>query len=264
MVRRRNGFSWLPWLYGWARAAGPRGAEAPRAPGASHASFRDYKWSVRGKYPTVALGIATLSIILAGHFGSYASRMGENYTRACSLHPKLKISAFEEWKHRFLTIWYFPILNSVIPATIPLKQKENWSWQAKKPLLKGGRGKWGDICWRKAWGGEFRCWPESIYREKDDDHMPSSGKPQLTEEKKPFCTVDLNLIRGLRPCSCHCPWGDELRVIGKGIFFDSPIFWTGMWFLLQQSQNGNPKELKPHIGQFSFPPRIHAFGRGVF
>jgi uncharacterized membrane protein len=184
-------------------------------------AFRDYKW-YREKVSKVAIGITTLSIILAGHFGATLTH-GENFILEPVLAAQVKMVPFEEaqvFNHLIL-----PVLeNKCNSCHNSSKAKGELIMTSIKTLLKGGEN---GVIFVGGKPEESSLLNRIHLPEEDDDHMPPSGKPQLTEGEKVLLVQWIQSNLEPETMLVSLPESDELRVIAME-FFDSqssePVF----------------------------------------
>lgn len=179
-------------------------------------AFRNYSW-YQEKAAKVGIGITTLSIILTGHFGATLTH-GENFILEPILAARIESVPFEEaevFNHLIL-----PVLeNKCNSCHNPSKSKGELNMRNMQALLKGGEN--GPVFV----GGkpeESSLFERIHLPEDDDDHMPPSGKPQLTAEEKALLEqwIKSNLEPDTKLVSL--PESDSLRVMAMG-FFDSQV-----------------------------------------
>jgi uncharacterized membrane protein len=175
-------------------------------------AFRDFAW-YQDKVAKVGIGLTTLSIVLAGHFGATLTH-GENFILQPVLATQVKMVPFEEaqvFDHLIL-----PILeNKCNSCHNPSKAKGQLIMTSMRALLKGGEN--GDVFV----GGkpeESSLLQRIHLPEDDDDHMPPSGKPQLTEVEKAMLEQWIKSNFEPQTKLVSLPEADELRVMAAGFF----------------------------------------------
>ncbi|OOG72423.1 hypothetical protein B0E43_15415 [Algoriphagus sp. A40] len=138
-------------------------------------AFRNQKW-YQGKAAIAGIGMVAITLVLAGHLGATLTH-GESFILGPVLSSKTEQVPFEEaevFEHLIL-----PVLERKCNSCHnPTKAKGELDMSSMKALLKGGEN--GEIFV----GGkpEESTLLERIHLpEENDDHMPPSGKPQLTE-----------------------------------------------------------------------------------
>ncbi len=179
-------------------------------------AFRDNRW-YQEKVAKVAIGITTFSIILAGHFGATLTH-GENFILEPVLAAQVEMVPFEEaqvFNHLIL-----PVLeNKCNSCHNSSKAKGELIMTSIKTLLKGGEN--GEVFV----GGkpeESSLLSRIHLPEEDDDHMPPSGKPQLTDKEKALLEQWIKSNLEPETMLVSLPESDELRVIARA-FFDSQL-----------------------------------------
>ena len=177
-------------------------------------AFRDYKW-YQEKVSKIAIGVTTLSIILAGHFGATLTH-GENFVLEPILASQVEIVPFEEaqvFDHLIL-----PILeNKCNSCHNSSKAKGELIMTSIKTLLKGGEN---GVIFVGGKPEESSLLNRIHLPEEDDDHMPPSGKPQLTSGEKALLVQWIKSNLEPETMLVSLPESDELRVIARK-FFDS-------------------------------------------
>ncbi|WP_339700692.1 DUF2231 domain-containing protein [Algoriphagus aquimarinus] len=179
-------------------------------------AFRDNQW-YQEKVAKVAIGITTFSIILAGHFGATLTH-GENFILEPVLAAQVKMVPFEEaqvFNHLIL-----PILeNKCNSCHNSSKAKGELIMTSIKTLLKGGEN---GVVFVGGKPEESSLLSRIHLPEQDDDHMPPSGKPQLTDKEKALLEQWIKSNLEPETMLVSLPESDELRVIAR-VFFDSQL-----------------------------------------
>ncbi|RIW15703.1 cytochrome C [Algoriphagus lacus] len=177
-------------------------------------AFRNYPW-YPGNIANVGIGVTALSIILAGHFGSNLTH-GENFILEPILANKVEQVPFEEaqvFDHLIL-----PILESKCNSCHnPSKAKGELIMTTLEALLKGGEN---GVVFVGGKPEESPLLNRIHLPEEDEDHMPPTGKPQLTDSEKAILEQWIKSNLEPETLLVTLPESDELRIMAKG-FFDS-------------------------------------------
>lgn len=175
-------------------------------------AVRNRSW-YREKIAKVGIGITTLSIILAGHFGATLTH-GENFILEPVLATKIEMVPFEEaqvFDHLIL-----PVLeNKCNSCHNPSKSKGELDMTSLRALQKGGEN---GIVFVGGKPEESSLLQRIHLPEEDDDHMPPSGKPQLTAEE--IAILEQWIKSNLEPDTklVSLPESDSLRMLSVGFF----------------------------------------------
>ncbi len=184
-------------------------------------AFRNYPW-YREKVAKAGIGITALSIILAGHFGATLTH-GENFILEPILTTQVDMVTFEEAKlfdHLIL-----PVLEKKCNSCHnPSKAKGELIMTNMKALLKGGEN---GVVFVGGKPEESTLLSRIHLPEDDEDHMPPSGKPQLTELEKALLEQWIKSNLAPETIVASLPESDELRIMAIG-FLNSretePVF----------------------------------------
>jgi uncharacterized membrane protein len=184
-------------------------------------AFRNYPW-YRGKVAKAGIGITAISIILAGHFGATLTH-GENFILEPVLTTQVDRVTFEEAKlfdHLIL-----PVLEKKCNSCHNTsKAKGELIMTNMKALLKGGEN---GVVFVGGKPEESTLLSRIHLPEDDEDHMPPSGKPQLTEVEKALLEQWIKSNLAPETIVASLPESDELRIMAIG-FLNSreaePVF----------------------------------------
>ncbi|MFN3996240.1 c-type cytochrome domain-containing protein [Algoriphagus sp.] len=175
-------------------------------------AFRNSTW-YQEKVSKIGIGLTTLSILLAGHFGASLTH-GENFILEPILSSKVQMVPFEEalvFDHLIL-----PVLeNKCNSCHNPSKSKGELNMTNFRALMKGGENGVVFVASKP----EVSALLQRIHLpEDDDDHMPPSGKPQLTTEE--IALLEQWIKSNLEPDTklVSLPETDSLRVMSIGFF----------------------------------------------
>ena len=179
-------------------------------------AFRDYQW-YKEKVAKVGIGITALSIILAGHFGATLTH-GENFILEPVFSTEVKMVPFEEaqvFDHLILPV----LKNKCNTCHNSSKAKGELNMTSMKTLLKGGEN---GVVFVGGKPEESSLLTRIHLPEDDEDHMPPSGKNQLTEEEKAL--LEQWIKSNLEPATklVSLPESDELRLIARAFFNSQP------------------------------------------
>jgi len=173
-------------------------------------AFRNYPW-YRGKVAKAGIGITAISIILAGHFGATLTH-GENFILEPVLTTQVDRVTFEEAKlfdHLIL-----PVLEKKCNSCHnPSKAKGELIMTNMKALLKGGEN---GVVFVGGNPEESTLLSRIHLPEDDEDHMPPSGKPQLTEVEKALLEQWIKSNLAPETIVVSLPESDELRIMAIG------------------------------------------------
>lgn len=183
--------------------------------------FRNFPW-YRKKVAKAGIGITALAIILTGHFGA-ALTHGENFILEPVLRTQVETVIFEEaelFDHLIL-----PVLEKKCNSCHnPSKAKGELIMTSMKDLLKGGEN---GVVFVGGKPGESTFLSRIHLPEDDEDHMPPSGKPQLTEVEKALLEQWIESNLAPETIVASLPESDELRILATG-FLNSresePVF----------------------------------------
>jgi uncharacterized membrane protein len=175
-------------------------------------AFRNSAW-YQEKVSKIGIGLTTLSIVLAGHFGASLTH-GENFIFEPILSSKVKMVPFEEalvFDHLIL-----PVLeNKCNSCHNPSKSKGELNMTNFRALLKGGEN---GVVFVAGKPEESTLLERIHLPEDDEDHMPPSGKPQLTTEE--VALLEQWIKSNIEPDTklVSLPETDSLRVMSIGFF----------------------------------------------
>jgi uncharacterized membrane protein len=175
-------------------------------------TFRNSTW-YQEKVSKIGIGLTTLSVVLAGHFGASLTH-GENFILEPILSSKVKMVPYEEalvFDHLIL-----PVLeNKCNSCHNPSKSKGELNMTNFRALLKGGEN---GVVFVAGKPEESTLLQRIHLPEDDDDHMPPSGKPQLTQEE--IALLEQWIKSNLDPDTklVSLPETDTLRVMSVGFF----------------------------------------------